>query len=589
MAKIKADIVGSSYEMRATQLDSQTCINWYLTVDQTGKYPITLLPRPGLQLLIDDNNENNNVRGLLSLRGFLYAVIDEKLYECSSTGRREEVGVLNTASGLIYFLANQFQLFISDGTLGYVYQLKETEFHEKGDFFIVDNYASNISNPVFSGGGVDDLSVSPISDYTGDKEKLYRVQIDDTTSGTADNFRWSEDGGFTWNQERVIITGTDQELNEKIFINFDNLKGHVLFDTWDIKAVPSSDFYAPIIPSYQDGYGIYPRQNTNTFYVTAINDFSLVNAAEFQNTSVYPDNLVAAISIHDELYLIGETTTEIWYDTGAPEFPFERKRNIILNYGCEAPFSVASGADNIIFMLASNYDGGRVIVKIVNYNVQIISTEPLNEYLRSYDVIKDAFAFIIERNGHIFYIITFPTADRTWVYDLTTDLWHEWRSLRFEDRVIDPSIVSGRFRGNCHTVFEGQDVIGDAYSGKIYILTEKSSVDFDRNIVCERSTRNLNQDNQFLSLNSLQIDVEAGRGEFVPEREDPQIMLQISKDGGRTWGNELWRSLGKHGEFRKRAIWYRLGTARNFNFRIRISDPVYRVIMGGIADVEIFD
>lgn len=588
MAKIKADIVGGAYEMRATQLDSQTSINWYLTIDQTGKYPTALLPRPGLKLLIDDN-DNKSVRGVLALRGELYAVIDNQLFVCSATGRREPVGELLTSEGLVSILANQFQLFITDGILGYVYQLVKTEFHEKGEFIIVDQYAANIDQPIFSGGGVNDLSVSPISDYTGESEKLYRIQIDDTSDENADNFKWSDTGGFTWNHERVIITGNDQELNEGIFIRFDNLKGHVLFDTWDIKAVPQTEFYAPIIPTYLDGYGIYPRQNTNAFYITAINDFTIVNSAEVAFTQVYPDNLVASIAIHDELYLIGETTTEIWYNTAAVEFPFERKRNVVLNYGCEAPFSIVSGADNIIFMLAANYDGGRVIIKIVNYNVYLISTEPLNEFLRLYEKVSDAFAFIIERNGHIFYIITFPTADRTWAYDLTTELWHEWRSLRYEDRIIDPQVISGRFRGNCHTVFNGQDIIGDAFTGKIYVLSETSSLDYDRNIVCERATRNLNQDNQYLSLNSLQLDFEAGRGEFIPGREDPQVMLQISKDGGQTWGNELWRSLGKHGEFRKRAIWYRLGTARNFNFRIKVYDPVYRVVMGGIADAEVFD
>jgi hypothetical protein len=539
MAKIELNFVGGAYDMTATQLDAQNCINWYLTVDPTGKYKRSLLPRPGLETYVEIEDANE-VRGILALRGNLYAVVDSNLYLCYSNGSKTKiVPGMETSSGLVSILANERQLFISDGSNGYVYQITEDEDHVAGDFFKIESASSTIGTPIFTGAGIDDLTAS--GTYTGTLSRTYRVQIDgDIIPNT---FRWSDTDGDVWNDSNVPITATNQLLNEGVFVRFGSSIGHTLNDYWTIDVTIDSAFYTPVFPSYQDGYGIYPRQNTSLFYISGLDDFSEVNASDFAQARVYPDNLVGAVSIHDELYLIGETTTEIWYNTGNADFPFERKINLILNYGSEAPFTIQAGADNIIFMLGSNYDGGRVIVKIINYSVTIVSTEPINEELRSYDDVKDAFAFLLERNGHIFYVITFPANDRTWVYDITTNLWHEWRSLRTTDVLIPNQTILGRFRGNCHTVFDGEDLIGDSRSGKIFKLSESSYKDDDDLIVCERTCQHFSVLNQFTSFNFLQLDVEAATATPTGEGSDPQLMLSVSRDGGRTFGSEMWRSI----------------------------------------------
>lgn len=589
MTKINLDIVGGSYEMRATQLDAQRSINWYPTIDTTGKFKKALLPRPGLELFINDEYENS-VRGILALRGILYAVIDEKLYECFSNGSRNVLGNLDSSIGLVTIRANDTQLFISDSSNGYFYQIVDTANYTAGTFERILQASSTIGKVLFFGGGLEDLkSIGTL--YTGTEDRTYRIQID--SDDTPNTFKWTNnatDPNFTWNAQNVPITAnTDQWLNNGIIINFTNDTGHTINDYWEIEATIDSAFYVPIMPSYQDGYGIYPKQNTNRFYISEIDDFSKINALDYAHANVYSDNIVAAISIHDELYLIGETSTEIWYDTGKADFPFERKINVVLNYGCEAPFSVLSASNNIIFMLARNYDGGRIIVRIVNYNIDIISTEPINQELRTYDRVDDAFAFTIERNGHIFYLITFPTANRTWAYDMTIGVWHEWRSLQERDFPFASQKDLGRFRGNCHTVFEGQDVIGDSLSGKIFILKENSNADYDRPIVCERTTQHLAVENQYTSINSLQIDVENATTDLYSSDSDPQLLLQVSRDGGKSWGNEMWRPIGKVGKYKNRALWYRLGTARVFTFRIRSTNSVYRVLLGAIIDAEAID
>jgi hypothetical protein len=73
---------------------------------------------------------------------------------------------------------------------------------------------------------------------------------------------------------------------------------------------------------------------------------------------------------------------------------------------------------------------------------------------------------------------------------------------------------------------------------------------------------------------------EPGVGLATGQGADPQAMLRWSNDGGATWSNENWRSIGKGGEYRARAIWRSLGRARDRVYELTVTDPVKRVIVG---------
>lgn len=60
---------------------------------------------------------------------------------------------------------------------------------------------------------------------------------------------------------------------------------------------------------------------------------------------------------------------------------------------------------------------------------------------------------------------------------------------------------------------------------------------------------------------------------------NPQVMLRISNDGGKTWAAETWRSAGRVGEYLARVDWNRLGCARRRVFEVSCSDPVpFRIV-----------
>lgn len=83
----------------------------------------------------------------------------------------------------------------------------------------------------FSGAGLDDMKHGSNSRFTNvDTDINYKVEIDGT--GTPDTFKWSDDGGSTWDATTVAITGADQDLNNGVTIRFGATTGHTATNAW---------------------------------------------------------------------------------------------------------------------------------------------------------------------------------------------------------------------------------------------------------------------------------------------------------------------------------------------------------------------
>jgi len=581
--------IGSAYTLPALQLDAQSCVNWYPTFDSEGKAPKALLPRAGLKLFADDINENH-CRGALATKSQkAYVVIDNSFYIYNSNGTRIKKGTLNTSSGRVKIIANDYQIGIFDGLYGYVYQVIESETRSADIFFQIKNSSSTIEDPIFYGTGLNDLTASGF--YTGDISGTYRVQIDGV--GSPNTFKWSDDNGITWQATNIAITGLNQKLNKGVSIAFINVTAHTLNDYWNIPVIIDSSFYPPIIPACQEGFGIYIRQNSNRMYSTYLNDFSEIDPLAYAEANIYQDNSVGAISVQQELYILKELTTEVWNYTGIEGFPFQPRANFVINYGCAAPYSATVGSFNVLFMVARNKDGARKIVKIENYSGEVISNEPLEAELATYDTVSDAYTEIVEKNEHVFVIFTFPIADKTWVFDYKTKNWFSWASYAQNELPYQNQYRIGAFRGSSHFLLNDKDIFGDSRTGKLFEFTNNSFRDFDYPILFERVSQHLYADDNYITINSLMVDVQRAPNTDTTDSTlgaptiPPQIGLQISRDGGMTWGSEIYATSGKVGEYAHRAFWSTLGTARVFTFKIRITDSAYNVIINAVADVEV--
>lgn len=579
---MKVPFVGQAYTMPSVDVDAQNCINWFPVMDQTGKFPEVLFPDPGHAIFSESLPGQKSVRALFELNDTLYSVVDNKFSTVDINGNRRLRGTLNTSIRPVKIIANQNQIFIADGFHGYVYQLVKTDAHDEGDFFEITRTSSTISEATFTGGGLDDMTTG--GTYTGTSDKNYRVEIQ--TAGTPDKFRWSDTDGATWNAENIDIVLTPITLNEGVQITFTNTTGHTATNYWKFQAVTDDTFYPPLIPTQQDGYGIFPRQATNQWFITGIQDFSDINALDFTFASATPDNLVASVSIREEVWLFCRDSIEIWYNTGAATFPFQRRQNLLLGFGCVAPYSLAVADNNILLWLGRNENGQRCMLMSRGYSPQVISTEPINYEIAEYERVDDCIAFSYFWQGHLFCAFIFPTADKTWIYDLTTKMWHERLDRYTTGEPAEQEWKFGRWRANSFAFFKGKLLIGDFESGNIYQLTDSTYTDNGRMIVCERTNQHLHNELDRTFCERLQIDFQAGVGLFAGQGSDPQAMLAISKDGGHTYNGEIWKSMGKIGEYKARAKWNRLGRARNWTFKLRVTDPVYRVLLGAVGEFE---
>ena len=383
---------------------------------------------------------------------------------------------------------------------------------------------------------------------------------------------------------------------------------------------------------YLDGYFVFNEPDSQKFWVTSLLDGTSVDPLDFASAEGYPDNVISLIVDHREIFLFGTTSVEVWYDAGTPDFPLARIQGAFMEVGCEAAYSVAK-LDNSVFWLGSDARGRGIVYRANGYTPARISTNAVEYAIQGYGNISDAVAYTYQQDGHPFYVLIFPSAQATWVYDVSTTLWHE--RAGFEDGQFT------RHRSNCQMSYNSEIVVGDYADGRLYAFDLDVYADDDQIQKWLRSWRALatGQNNlKRTAHHSLQLDAETGVGlnaypaydaedlateagdiivaEFVQgylvtqagdqlvteagdgneplvtqvepaedyngyalETEaytatpgyDPQVMLRWSDDAGHTWSNEHWNSMGKLGAYGTRTIWRRLGMTE------KIRDRVYEV------------
>ena len=359
----------------------------------------------------------------------------------------------------------------------------------------------------------------------------------------------------------------------------DGTYGYILnLATNAFEQITDTDFTAADIVDYIDGYFIFNRAGTQVFFISELLGTTF-DALDFASAEGSPDLLVGHIVDHREVLMFGTYSTEVFYDSGNADFPIERQ-NTSIEIGCAAKFSPAK-VDNSIVWLGISKQGGPMVWRMQGYTPVRISTHAVEFAIQGYSDVSDAFAYSYQAEGHSFYVLTFPTGNATWVYDVSTQLWHE-RAYR-----NPTSGALGRHRSNCHMYFGGEHVVGDYENGNIYALDLDCYTDNGDILPAIRAAGHVaDSDYMFLYWHSMQVDIEAGVGLVTGQGIAPVIMLDWSDDGGHTWSNEKWASMGAIGKYSARAIWKRLGRSRDRIPRITITDPVKRVILGAQATLS---
>lgn len=343
--------------------------------------------------------------------------------------------------------------------------------------------------------------------------------------------------------------------------------------------ITDTDFRSADKVVFQDGYFIFNEKGTGRFFISDINA-TTIDPLDFASAEGNPDNIISILSDHRDLWLFGTQTTEVFFNSGNADFPFERINGAFIEHGCAATFSVAK-MNNSVFWLSSDDKGNGLIYMAKGYQPQRVSTHAVEYAIRTYSNINDAVAFTYQENGHHFYVINFPTAKTTWVYDMSTNFWHE--------RIYTLDGDFQRHRANYHAFAYGKHVVADYESNKIYEMSSQFYTDDGDEITRQRVAPHVSAGLKMVFYNSLQLDMETGvglDGASSVQGHDPQAMLQFSDDGGHSWSNEKWTSFGKIGKRKQRAIWRRLGYSRDRVFRVTITDPVKIAIIGAELDLN---
>jgi hypothetical protein len=340
-----------------------------------------------------------------------------------------------------------------------------------------------------------------------------------------------------------------------------------------VSSMGGEGWYGADFVAYVDTYLVFNKPNSQAFYITGQLDLSL-DALDFASAESFPDNVVSLLVDHREIWLFGEQTTEVFSDAGAADFPFERVNGTIMQQGCIAPHS-PTRFDNSIVWLGGNDDGSGIVWRANGYTPTRISTHALENELRGYPTLADAQGFSYQQNGHTFYVLTFPTAGKTWCYDAAVNQWHE-RAYRQDDGTLT------RNRANCHVFYGGQHLVGDFENGNVYVLDPETYTDNGAEILRTKSFQHMVSDGKRQFFRSFELDMETGVGN--DDDPDPQVWLRWSDDGGHTWSATVTMSMGKLGEYARRMNRNRLGMGRDRVFEVSTTAKTKVVLQGAFID-----
>jgi hypothetical protein len=371
------------------------------------------------------------------------------------------------------------------------------------------------------------------------------------------------------------------------------------------------DFPGAVTVGYLDGYFVFNEPNSQKIWVTQLLDGTSVDPLDFASAEGNPDDVVAVFVDHREVWVYGTNSAEVWYNAGTLDFPLARVQGAYNELGCAAPYSVAK-MDNQIYWLGKDARGQGMVFRAAGYIGQRVSTHAIEWQMQEYSDLSDAVGYTYQQDGHSFYVLNFPSANTTWVFDVATGAWHERASFQ--------NSQFNRHRGNSQMFFNDETVVGDYQTGKIYKFDLEVYADDGAIQKWLRSWRALPTGANNLARtiqHAMQLDCETGvglsglspldvfnltteNGENITTESDdflivegvstptvqgadPQVMLRFSDDGGHTWSNEHWKSMGRIGHYGKRTIWRRLGATmkiRDRVYEVSGTDPVRIYIMG---------
>lgn len=353
------------------------------------------------------------------------------------------------------------------------------------------------------------------------------------------------------------------------------VNGYIYTVVSGFQVINDANFHASTSGVFFDNYFVMTWDGTNKYFISNSLDGTTYSGTDFASAEVSPDYVVAIVNQQESLLIFGQNTTETWYDAGTVNFPFQRVDGGTVERGCAAALTPVK-EDNSVFYLGDDL----VYYRLDGTIPRRVSTHATEDAWQNYSRVSDAFSFSYTFEGHKFVVVHFPTANATWVYDISIGLWHERESWDSNNNSF------GCWRGNCTAHTYNKVLIGDKYSGQVGYLDNTVATEFGNTMRVLMVAPQIHSDRKRMFFNRFELDIETGVGNTVDPGSNPQVMLDWSDDGGRTFSApQMWQSMGKIGQYRHRLRWLRLGQSRTRMFRVQIADPVRRTVIAANADI----
>jgi hypothetical protein len=323
--------------------------------------------------------------------------------------------------------------------------------------------------------------------------------------------------------------------------------------------------------TFIDGYFIVSVPGTGLWQQSALSNGLAWVALDVATAESSPDNLIAPLADHNELIGFGDKTIEFWANDAGTDFSFTRYIGAELQVGLAGASAFVQTDEGVCFL---GDDG--VVYRLLGHQIQRISTHAIETALQDYSTLEDCYALTFDWDGHKFALFTFPTAAATWVYDIASQAWVEFSTW-----------LLGHWDVTCAFRLGRKVIVGSGTDGSLRELSAAAFDDDGTLIERVRSTQVAHEDQRYLFWHRLELEMETGVGLLSGQGSSPVVMLSWSDDGGHTWSNEVFGSLGAIGAYGWRVYWDALGESRNRIYKLRITDPVKPVLIAARADVSV--
>lgn len=352
--------------------------------------------------------------------------------------------------------------------------------------------------------------------------------------------------------------------------------GYIYSVSSGFQVITDANFHSANSTTFFDNYFVFDWAGTNKIFNSNSLDGTTYTGTDFASAEADSDLVLSVLNNQETLHIFGQFTIELWYDAGAVNFPFQRIDGGTIQRGCAAALTPVK-EDNAVFFLGNDI----VFYRLNGTQPVRVSTHAVEQAWQGYSTVSDAYSFSYTFEGHKFVNVIFPTANASWAFDIATELWHERESWDLNNNSY------GRWRGACSLMAFGKVLIGDFYSNNVGYLDSGTFTEFGNTMRALMTSPPLQNDRERIFVSCLELDVESGVGAISGQGSNPLMVLDYSRDGGRTFVNpQQFNSIGALGAYLQRVRWLRLGASRQWIFRIQITDPVKRVVLRAHAKLS---